>query len=639
MKKKWLFTLVTFLFLCLIGCSNSTTSEIPTTEPAKEPVVTVAPIITEVPETAPEEEIVITPAEVPTEQEAPAETVVPTEAPAEATAPTEVPATPTPPPTVVATPTAVPVTPTPTAMPATPTPTEASAPDSAKVLSRVPLTGLDRDEIVDKIILGWNLGNTLESTNNAAKYNASPATFVTAWGNEEPTQEVFDAVKAAGFNAVRIPVTWYQKTYYDAATDTYVINPEWMAYVKKTVDYAYYSGLFVILNTHHEHWIETSEYTDETYATASKMMKDIWTQVAEAFADYDQGLIFEGLNEPRRVGASDEWSNGTANDWEYLNKLEKIFIDTVRGQGSVANKERLLMLTGYSAGATCLDAINAIEIPANAGNVAISIHAYSPYEFCMTGENPANFHFPGTSEWGRNYEADLNWMFSNLKRIAEEKNVRFILGEYGSSDNNNPEDRARWATYYLSLAKDAGIPCFVWDNQGRENYSAGDRFGLLHRKSATWHESCIPMLQAMMKVYGQPSSLPKYVAPVRTAFSWKNIPVENNWIQLYRSESGEKLDAWAPVWINNWKPYLNDNYKIVVVYDSGAQPTLVLQGGWHHIRSSEDAGTPYLLSFSMDDVNLTLERENIKLGDMTGFFASAGSQPMTLYGVYAVPVK
>ena len=45
--------------------------------------------------------------------------------------------------------------------------------------------------------LGWNLGNTLEA--NCGE---------TAWGNPATTQALINAVKAAGFNAIRIPASW-----------------------------------------------------------------------------------------------------------------------------------------------------------------------------------------------------------------------------------------------------------------------------------------------------------------------------------------------------------------------------------------------------------------------------------------------
>ena len=118
--------------------------------------------------------------------------------------------------------------------------------------------------------------------------------------------------------------------------------------------------------------------------TLLKKLNDIWSCLAETFKDYDQHLVFEGMNEPRETNnpSNSEWGDGDANSWNYINRLNKVFVDAVRGQGSSYNKERLLMLPGYHAG-NSVSTVRAIEIPENSGNVALSVHAYNPYFFCM----------------------------------------------------------------------------------------------------------------------------------------------------------------------------------------------------------------------------------------------------------------
>jgi hypothetical protein len=51
--------------------------------------------------------------------------------------------------------------------------------------------------VASGITTGWNLGNTLEAQCGE-----------TAWGNPATTQALINAVKAAGFNAIRIPAAW-----------------------------------------------------------------------------------------------------------------------------------------------------------------------------------------------------------------------------------------------------------------------------------------------------------------------------------------------------------------------------------------------------------------------------------------------
>ena len=79
-----------------------------------------------------------------------------------------------------------------------------------------------------------------------------------------------------------------------------------MARVKEVVNYAYNNGMYVILNVHHEAWINRADI-GTAYNEMSPKLKAIWKQVAAEFADYDQHLIFEGMNEPRAAGTDHEW--------------------------------------------------------------------------------------------------------------------------------------------------------------------------------------------------------------------------------------------------------------------------------------------------------------------------------------------
>ena len=93
------------------------------------------------------------------------------------------------------------------------------------------LSGLDAKGITSQMTIGWNLGNTLDVATTGMKSTTAPGKFATKWGNPEPTQELFDTVKKAGFNTVRIPTTWYEHIEYDESSQMYVVNDSWMSYV------------------------------------------------------------------------------------------------------------------------------------------------------------------------------------------------------------------------------------------------------------------------------------------------------------------------------------------------------------------------------------------------------------------------
>lgn len=80
-------------------------------------------------------------------------------------------------------------------------------------------------ELVKEMKLGWNLGNTLDASQPTWTKVTDAVKFETSWGNVQTTQEIIDTVKAAGFNVVRIPVTW--DVHIGDAPD-YTIQPEWI---------------------------------------------------------------------------------------------------------------------------------------------------------------------------------------------------------------------------------------------------------------------------------------------------------------------------------------------------------------------------------------------------------------------------
>ena len=61
------------------------------------------------------------------------------------------------------------------------------------------------DDIVEDMGLGWNLGNSLDATGEGGANGQE-----TSWGSPRVTEDLIKAVKAKGFNTVRVPVSWYR---------------------------------------------------------------------------------------------------------------------------------------------------------------------------------------------------------------------------------------------------------------------------------------------------------------------------------------------------------------------------------------------------------------------------------------------
>ncbi|MDD5934886.1 MAG: cellulase family glycosylhydrolase, partial [Clostridiales bacterium] len=84
-------------------------------------------------------------------------------------------------------------------------------------------------ELVKDMRTGWNLGNTLDARSGANLRSEM------GWGCPFTTPEMIQDVINAGFNVIRIPVTWDQHIIKE---ENYRIDSEWMARVKEVVDYA-----------------------------------------------------------------------------------------------------------------------------------------------------------------------------------------------------------------------------------------------------------------------------------------------------------------------------------------------------------------------------------------------------------------
>lgn len=358
--------------------------------------------------------------------------------------------------------------------------------ETAYVPEMPPMRDISSMELISEMKIGWNLGNTFDSTIGSPNGQETPADWETAWGQPETTKKMIDSVKAQGFNVLRIPVTWEGK--FGEAPD-YTINPDWLARVKEVVDYGFDNDMFVIINLHHEEW----NYPDAGHeAEADAILRALWSQIADYFADYNEKLIFEGMNEPRLKNTPMEWNGGNEEARAVINRWNAAFVETIRSKGG-NNKLRHLMIPTYAA-STMQQVLGDFEIPDD-DKVIVSVHAYLPYNFALAEPSGA------VSEWSADNPADtrdIDNLFAVLKELYIDNGRAVIIGEFGSRNRMNTAARADCARYYVSRAAETGIPCIWWDNNAF--VGNGENFGLFDRKSYEWRYPEI--MKAMMEACG-----------------------------------------------------------------------------------------------------------------------------------------
>ena len=320
-------------------------------------------------------------------------------------------------------------------------------------------------DLVKDMTLGYNLGDTLDVCQADRDGDGEVNEHVeegekvdeTLWGNPKATKELFETIKADGFNAVRIPVTWRDHM---GDAPEYKIDEDWMERVKEVVDYAYDLDMYVIINLHHDGggdpefgaWIRTQAMED--YDKFYERYSAVWNQIADTFKDYDERLIFESMNE---VGF-DELAE--SEKFALLNKINQDFVDLIRKSGG-KNETRHLLIAGYwtDIEQTCNGDFKLPSDPQN--RCILSVHYYTPWQFCTTNQQ---------TEWGS--KADLREMDTKinlLKTTFSDNNIPVIIGEYGTGYGNEAESKVYFSARLTYLCHQASIPCFLWDNGGELN--------------------------------------------------------------------------------------------------------------------------------------------------------------------------
>ena len=325
-------------------------------------------------------------------------------------------------------------------------------------------TALTPEIVFNTMAPGWNMGNHMDAISNGVAGE-------TLWGNPKCTQGTFDKVKAAGFKAVRICVTW---TGHIGNAPAYRLEDKWFDRVAEIVGYAEKAGLVAIVNTHHDesYWLDIAKAYNN--ATQNEKVKDeifsVWTQIAKRFADKGEWLVFESFNEIQDGGWgwSDAFVANPSAQYKVLNEWNQVFVDAVRSTGS-NNATRWLGIPGYAASPTFT--IPGLVLPkdyTSANRLMVAVHDYDPYNYTLN--TPLVRRFGHTAERSlrcdEDDEAGLRWTFDQLKNTYVDKDIPVYLGEMGCSRHNDEDFpfQKYYIEYFCKAAADRLLPMYLWDN-------------------------------------------------------------------------------------------------------------------------------------------------------------------------------
>ena len=345
-------------------------------------------------------------------------------------------------------------------------------------------------EAVKNMAVGWNLGNTLDS-NSGDTLNMwiehwtsrTPTDYEKAWGQPVTKASLMKMFKDAGFNAIRVPVTWYphmeakfrftsndNSNWYPSRDDIGTkVNAAWMRRVKQVVDYVIDAGMYCILNVHHDTgasntaWLVASE---ADYEKQHERYEALWKQIAETFRDYDEHLLFESYNE--MLDTEDSWcfasfgAQGSYNAtiarsaYNGINSYAQTFVNTVRATGG-NNAQRNLVVNTYGAcdgngnwNSHLQDPLKEMKLPDDEvmNHLIFEVHSYPDIKNLSSAKST------------------LNTTISNLKKNLASKGAPIIFGEWGTSTDKAYEqyrsNMLSFYRYFIEQTKKAGIGTFHW---------------------------------------------------------------------------------------------------------------------------------------------------------------------------------
>lgn len=418
---------------------------------------------------------------------------------------------------------------------------------------------LNRQQITEAMGVGYNLGNSLEA-------NSGGTPNETAWGNPVLSKEFVLAAKAAGFQSIRIPVSYLSKI---DDNNGYKIDSAWLDHVQEVVDYCVQNDMYAIVNMHGDGYTTVSgswllcASSDQTKIKAK--YKACWEQIADRFKNYDEHLIFESMNEEY------DGTYGTPNKTAYnnINDYNQIFVDTVRQTGG-NNDRRWLLIPGWNTNINYTadnygfvlptDQYLSSDIASGEKRIMISVHYYDPWDFCGTeSADKTQWGSEATNQskvptWG-----DESYMASQFKKMNDKfvsQGYGVIIGEFGAINKANYDSRnkACRADYYQKVcyyAKQYELVPVAWDNGFDGDYG----FCLINRYSCqVTHQDII---DAMMEIY-------------RASSTATGIALDQQEITIHVGDAGTQLNATlTPSDSKDVIKWTSDDEKVATVNSDG----------------------------------------------------------------------
>ena len=234
------------------------------------------------------------------------------------------------------------------------------------------------------------------------------------------------------------------------------------------MDYGLSNNMYVIINIHHDDsWIIPTFAMEEH---VSDQLDKVWTQIANHFKNYGDFLIFETINEPRHIDTPEEWTGGTEEGREVVNRYQQVCLDAIRKTGG-NNSLRHIMVSSYTA-FTTNQVLDDFRMPDDERTI-VSVHGYLPFSM-LTGNR---------KDWGSDSDRDeMDAFLDNVYNRFTSQGIPVVMGEWGTSDYDNTEDRIAHADYYAGGCATRNIVPIWWCVGGQFEGTSG----IFNRVTLDW---------------------------------------------------------------------------------------------------------------------------------------------------------
>jgi len=282
------------------------------------------------------------------------------------------------------------------------------------------------------------------------------------WGNFVQEQ-YFDLSREAGFDFVRLPVRW--SAY--AETDwPYTLDPIFLARVDEVIGWALARNLTVIID-----FQNYDELISDPWNNADRFT-GIWKQLAEHYKDVPAQVLFELLNEPTDQLDAALWN-------QYIGETLAAIRESNPTREVIVGPSHL----------NAYDWVTTLDLPDDP-HLTVTFHYYLPVEFTHQG---VDWNLGESQKWlGTTWaatdmqQADIVRRFDLVSDWAKRKNVRILLGEFGTYYKADMDSRVRWTQFVARQAESHGFAWAVWEFT--------DNFGIYDTAKNAWNESLLKAL-------------------------------------------------------------------------------------------------------------------------------------------------